>query len=100
MHRIFLWFLRVIVGFPIIYIKVPFDVCQDALAKLKLIPEEWTNYDTKWLKIFNLFLNVQSNYIMIRVVYRLLLHRNIIFKMLRDVQVVNAPSFVMGCSSN
>ena len=45
---VFLWFLRVIVGFPIIYIKVPFDVVQDAFAKLKLIPEEWTKYDTKW----------------------------------------------------
>merc|ERR1712183_892037 len=49
-----LWPLRLLFGFPIIYIKMPLDVILETLANLKLIPVKWTEYDVNW-KWFGFF---------------------------------------------
>ena len=49
-----LWPLRLLAGFPIIYIKMPLDVILETLANLKLIPVKWTEYAANW-KWFRFF---------------------------------------------
>ena len=61
------WFLCLMFGFLIIYIKLPVDVLLESLVEISVIPHEWTTYDTllenrikfkwynqevKWVQIF------------------------------------------------
>ena len=64
---LFYWFLCLIFGFLIIYIKLPVDVLLESLVEISVIPQDWTMYDTllenrikfkwynqevKWVQIF------------------------------------------------
>ena len=67
MKTLVYWFLCLMFGFLIIYIKLPVDVLLESLVEISVIPHEWTTYDTllenrikfkwynqevKWVQIF------------------------------------------------
>ena len=44
----FFWVLRILLGFLVIYIKLPIDLLLYALYKLGFLREKFVNYDRHW----------------------------------------------------